>query len=332
MSYIRPSRLVTRSSAVVGRPLRSAPCSFDAHSSSPLILLPSLRLAIFEPGCFSPFLPTSPCRPSRYDPRSSQPQLGRPPHRRAVQSQPSAPRLHRADTRHFVLPYSVCTSRAHSPCLSHLVRLCSECGAPLIGNGCLARLDRPPTFSEQLSSQQQKPACRTVLIPAYESSYCALCLNRLSGRCELSRACSAGNVEPLSHRCVLHVLVALPRRCVVLQNERAYQKQAGVFQARKRVLAKKANTGIRYFKNIGLGFRTPKEAIEGQPPISHPSVHAALRALSHLYPSLRCTPSAALPRCGQTHLRLCHNQRPPSQRPPRSCVATQSTHLSVDTC
>jgi small subunit ribosomal protein S11e len=37
-----------------------------------------------------------------------------------------------------------------------------------------------------------------------------------------------------------------------------------VFQARKRVLAKKTATGaVRYWKNIGLGFRTPKEAIDG---------------------------------------------------------------------
>lgn len=49
------------------------------------------------------------------------------------------------------------------------------------------------------------------------------------------------------------------------QAERAYQKQAGVFQARKRVLATatKAQTVPRFYKNIGLGFRTPKEAIEG---------------------------------------------------------------------
>lgn len=37
-----------------------------------------------------------------------------------------------------------------------------------------------------------------------------------------------------------------------------------MFQARKRVLAKKSATGaVRYWKNVGLGFRTPKEAIEG---------------------------------------------------------------------
>jgi small subunit ribosomal protein S11e len=30
----------------------------------------------------------------------------------------------------------------------------------------------------------------------------------------------------------------------------------------KKLLAKKTTTGVRYFKNVGLGFRTPKEAIE----------------------------------------------------------------------
>ncbi len=32
---------------------------------------------------------------------------------------------------------------------------------------------------------------------------------------------------------------------------------------RKRVLGKKSKKGMRFYKNIGLGFKTPKEAIEG---------------------------------------------------------------------
>jgi small subunit ribosomal protein S11e len=32
----------------------------------------------------------------------------------------------------------------------------------------------------------------------------------------------------------------------------------------KKVLAKKTNTGPRYYKKIGLGFKTPQAAIEGQ--------------------------------------------------------------------
>ena len=31
----------------------------------------------------------------------------------------------------------------------------------------------------------------------------------------------------------------------------------------QRLLAKKTTKGVRYYKNVGLGFKTPKEAIEG---------------------------------------------------------------------
>jgi small subunit ribosomal protein S11e len=47
------------------------------------------------------------------------------------------------------------------------------------------------------------------------------------------------------------------------QAERGFQKQAGVFLNGKRQLSKKAGGEARFWKNIGLGFRTPKEAIEG---------------------------------------------------------------------
>ncbi|XP_006107850.1 40S ribosomal protein S11 isoform X2 [Myotis lucifugus] len=50
-----------------------------------------------------------------------------------------------------------------------------------------------------------------------------------------------------------------------IQTERAYQKQPTIFQNKKRVLL--GETGKeklpRYYKNIGLGFKTPKEGIEG---------------------------------------------------------------------
>ena len=48
-----------------------------------------------------------------------------------------------------------------------------------------------------------------------------------------------------------------------IQKENAYQKQDGVFQNSKTLLAKKSNKVPRYYKNIGLGFKTPKDAIEG---------------------------------------------------------------------
>ena len=58
-----------------------------------------------------------------------------------------------------------------------------------------------------------------------------------------------------------------------MQNEKAFQKQAAVFANSKRSLVKKANTGNRYYKRVGLGkvhfiwtwvgFKIPKEASEG---------------------------------------------------------------------
>ncbi|CAM9445029.1 unnamed protein product, partial [Chrysoparadoxa australica] len=47
------------------------------------------------------------------------------------------------------------------------------------------------------------------------------------------------------------------------QHEKAYQKQDAVFIGRKRVLGKKSKKGMRFYKNIGLGFKTPKTAIQG---------------------------------------------------------------------
>ena len=47
-----------------------------------------------------------------------------------------------------------------------------------------------------------------------------------------------------------------------IQDQRAYQKQAGIFQNSKKLLAKKANLP-RYHRAVGLGFKTPQAAIEG---------------------------------------------------------------------
>eukprot|EP01135_Chromosphaera_perkinsii_P004993 Nk52_evm2s309 gene=Nk52_evmTU2s309 len=48
------------------------------------------------------------------------------------------------------------------------------------------------------------------------------------------------------------------------QVEKAYQKQAPIFQNNKRVLAKGTNQKVqRFWRNVGLGFKTPQEAIEG---------------------------------------------------------------------
>eukprot|EP00756_Hemistasia_phaeocysticola_P004570 Hpha_TRINITY_DN12898_c0_g3::TRINITY_DN12898_c0_g3_i1::g.24202::m.24202/K02949/RP-S11e, RPS11; small subunit ribosomal protein S11e len=51
------------------------------------------------------------------------------------------------------------------------------------------------------------------------------------------------------------------------QVERAFQKQDAVFCATKRTLKSKylksSKGGLRYWKTVGLGFKTPKEAIDG---------------------------------------------------------------------
>uniref|UniRef100_UPI00358E7F16 small ribosomal subunit protein uS17 n=1 Tax=Myxine glutinosa TaxID=7769 RepID=UPI00358E7F16 len=50
-----------------------------------------------------------------------------------------------------------------------------------------------------------------------------------------------------------------------IQTERSYQKQPTIFQNRKSALL--AGSGKeklrRYYRNVGLGFKTPREAIEG---------------------------------------------------------------------
>ena len=48
-----------------------------------------------------------------------------------------------------------------------------------------------------------------------------------------------------------------------IQKEHAFQKQTGVFLNSKALLAKKTSKGVRYYKDIGLGFKTPKDAVEG---------------------------------------------------------------------
>ena len=51
----------------------------------------------------------------------------------------------------------------------------------------------------------------------------------------------------------------------VEQNQRAFQKQDCIFVGKKRVLgkAKKGGRETRYYKNVGLGIKTPRAAIDG---------------------------------------------------------------------
>mmetsp|Transcript_5035 Transcript_5035/g.7478 ORF Transcript_5035/g.7478 Transcript_5035/m.7478 type:complete len:165 (+) Transcript_5035:41-535(+) len=57
-----------------------------------------------------------------------------------------------------------------------------------------------------------------------------------------------------------------------VQHEKAFQKQQPIFLGNKLSTLKKKNAtlsdkerrGVRYWKNVGLGFKTPRTAIEGQ--------------------------------------------------------------------
>ncbi|CAL1533514.1 unnamed protein product [Lymnaea stagnalis] len=47
------------------------------------------------------------------------------------------------------------------------------------------------------------------------------------------------------------------------QIERAFQKQPTVFLNKKAYLQGKSKKALRYVRNVGLGFKTPREAIDG---------------------------------------------------------------------
>jgi small subunit ribosomal protein S11e len=47
------------------------------------------------------------------------------------------------------------------------------------------------------------------------------------------------------------------------QNEKAYQKQQNVFLGYKKLANKKVNkAGLRWTRNVGLGFKTPVTAVK----------------------------------------------------------------------
>lgn len=65
-----------------------------------------------------------------------------------------------------------------------------------------------------------------------------------------------------THR--LHITAIMATELAV-QSERAYQKQPHIFQNAKTAAKtpRKGKGGRRWYKDVGLGFRTPKTAIEG---------------------------------------------------------------------
>eukprot|EP01127_Copromyxa_protea_P000697 TRINITY_DN105_c0_g1_i1.p1 TRINITY_DN105_c0_g1~~TRINITY_DN105_c0_g1_i1.p1 ORF type:complete len:157 (-),score=39.08 TRINITY_DN105_c0_g1_i1:78-548(-) len=49
-----------------------------------------------------------------------------------------------------------------------------------------------------------------------------------------------------------------------VQTERAFQKQEAIKKTPRKLIAKKGKKTQRYYKDIGLGFKTPRAAIEGK--------------------------------------------------------------------
>ncbi|XP_076471494.1 small ribosomal subunit protein uS17-like [Babylonia areolata] len=47
------------------------------------------------------------------------------------------------------------------------------------------------------------------------------------------------------------------------QTERSYQKQPTVFMNKKSILTGKTKKNLRYVRNVGLGFKTPRDAVNG---------------------------------------------------------------------
>lgn len=47
--------------------------------------------------------------------------------------------------------------------------------------------------------------------------------------------------------------------CSILQSERSFQKQPTIFLNRKKGLGAKKRKSLRYIRNVGLGFKTPRE-------------------------------------------------------------------------
>ncbi|KAK3101090.1 hypothetical protein FSP39_000862 [Pinctada imbricata] len=56
----------------------------------------------------------------------------------------------------------------------------------------------------------------------------------------------------------------LPGQPTKIKTERSFQRQPNVFlNNKKHLLSGKGKKNLRYFKNVGLGFKTPREAIDG---------------------------------------------------------------------
>merc|ERR1711937_535083 len=77
-----------------------------------------------------------------------------------------------------------------------------------------------------------------------------------------------------------------------VQHERAYLKQSHIGMAQLKGIFKKrtpGKDGYRYYKNVGLGFKTPREAIEGTYIDKYQRYEKRHKNIAmHLSPCFRC--------------------------------------------
>ena len=68
------------------------------------------------------------------------------------------------------------------------------------------------------------------------------------------------------------------------QTEKAFQKQPSIFLNKKRLLGQKVKKNeLRFVKNVGLGFRTPKEVLTGTLCVNLDSLLVKSTCMDHFY-------------------------------------------------
>ena len=68
------------------------------------------------------------------------------------------------------------------------------------------------------------------------------------------------------------------------QTEKAFQKQPSIFLNKKRLLGQKIKKNeLRFVKNVGLGFRTPKEVLTGTLCLNLDSLLVKSTCMDHFY-------------------------------------------------
>ena len=93
-----------------------------------------------------------------------------------------------------------------------------------------------------------------------------MCAAKLLAKSHTSPSCRPYDDNHFSIRAPFQSTTATMATELTVQSERAYQKQPHIFLNQKSKAAKSRRVGKggrRWYKEVGLGFRTPKTAIEG---------------------------------------------------------------------